>query len=91
MLLPQLLGDFFQKVLVGFGEYELTQERKSFACQCCGSKWSTERALNLTKVRLAYYTIMGLMVEGDATTAKWKVITSGLLLTTLPNIELVSF
>ena len=37
MLLPQLLEDFFQKVLVGFGEYEMTQERKLFACQSCGN------------------------------------------------------
>nr|WP_281723025.1 hypothetical protein [Nitrosomonas nitrosa] len=37
MLLPQLLEDFFQKVLVGFGEYEMTQERKSFTCHSCGN------------------------------------------------------
>ncbi|PTR04808.1 hypothetical protein C8R30_1013 [Nitrosomonas nitrosa] len=36
-------------------------------------------------------TTMGLMLDGDATTAKWRAITSGLLLTTLPNIELASF
>ena len=32
MLLPQLLEDFFQKVLVGFGEYEMGLEKKSFSC-----------------------------------------------------------
>jgi len=37
MLLPQLREDFFQKVLVGFGEYERAQEKKSFACQYCGN------------------------------------------------------
>ena len=37
ILLPQLLEDFFQKVLVGFGEYEMSLERKSFACTCCGN------------------------------------------------------
>jgi hypothetical protein len=35
MLLPQLLEDFFQKVLVGFGEYEMGLKKKSFACKCC--------------------------------------------------------
>lgn len=37
MLLPQLLEDFFQKVLVGFGEYEMGLEKKSFSCKCCGN------------------------------------------------------
>jgi len=37
MLLPLLLEDFFQKVLVGFGEYEMGLDKKSFACKCCGN------------------------------------------------------
>jgi len=37
ILLPQLLEDFFQKVLVGFGEYEMALEKKSFPCTCCGN------------------------------------------------------
>ena len=37
MLLPQLLEDFFQKVLVGFAEYEMGLEKKSFSCKCCGN------------------------------------------------------
>ncbi len=37
MLLPQLLTDFFQRVLVGFGEYEMSLPRKSFACKGCGN------------------------------------------------------
>lgn len=37
MLLPQLLEDFFQKVLVGFGEYEMGLQKKSFACKHCGN------------------------------------------------------
>lgn len=37
MLLPHLLQDFFQKVLVAFAEYEMGQEKKSFACKCCGN------------------------------------------------------
>ena len=31
-----LLPDYFQKVIVGFGEYKMAQEKKSFACTCCG-------------------------------------------------------
>jgi len=37
MLLPQLLEDFFQKVLIGFGEYEMGLKKKSFACKHCGN------------------------------------------------------
>ena len=37
VLLPQLLEDFFQKVLVGFAEYEMSLVRKSFSCACCGN------------------------------------------------------
>ena len=37
MLLPQLLEDFFQKVLVGFGEHEMSLKKKSFACKRCGN------------------------------------------------------
>jgi len=36
-LLPQLLEDFFQKILVGFGEYEMSLKKKSFSCRCCGN------------------------------------------------------
>jgi hypothetical protein len=31
VLLPQILEDFFQKVLVAFGEYEMALRQKSFA------------------------------------------------------------
>ena len=34
MLLPQLLVDFFQKTLVGFGEYAMSLKKKPFACKC---------------------------------------------------------
>lgn len=37
LLLPQFMEDFFQKVLVGFAEYELSLPQKSFACTCCGN------------------------------------------------------
>lgn len=33
-LLPQLLMDFFQKVLVGFGEYAMALKKKPFTCKC---------------------------------------------------------
>ncbi len=34
MLLPQLLVDFFQKTLVGFGEYAMALKKKPFSCKC---------------------------------------------------------
>jgi len=37
MLLPRLLEDFFHKVLVGFGEYEMSLKKKNFSCKCCGN------------------------------------------------------
>jgi hypothetical protein len=33
-LLPQLLTDFFQKTLVGFGEYAMALKKKPFTCKC---------------------------------------------------------
>lgn len=45
MLLPQILEDFIQKVLIGFGEYEMGLKKKCFACKGCGNdsefKWKT--------------------------------------------------
>lgn len=35
ILLPQLLEDFFQKVLIGFGEYEMALQKKTFSCSSC--------------------------------------------------------
>lgn len=44
-LMPRLLEDFFQKVLIGFGEYEMAQKKQSFACKSCGNNagfiWKT--------------------------------------------------
>jgi hypothetical protein len=34
VLLPQLMADFFQKVLVAFAEYEMACQEKSFDCKC---------------------------------------------------------
>ena len=52
MLLPQLLEDFFQKVLVGFGEYEMGLKKKSFACKSCGNDtefvWKTRHGKTTT-------------------------------------------
>jgi len=45
LLLPQIMEDFFQRVLIGFGEYEMHLKRKSFACKGCGNNtefvWKT--------------------------------------------------
>jgi hypothetical protein len=56
MLLPKLLEDFFQKVLIGFGEYEMGLKKKSFVCKCCGNDtdfvWKTRhgKATNILTV-----------------------------------------
>jgi len=36
-LLPQILTDFLQKVLIGFGESVMAQSRKPFRCDECGN------------------------------------------------------
>lgn len=36
-LLPQILTDFIQKVLVGYGEYAMGLSRKPFSCDKCGN------------------------------------------------------
>ncbi len=36
-LLPELLRDFIQKVLVGFGESAIVHFRKPFCCDECGN------------------------------------------------------
>lgn len=52
MLLPQLLEDFIQKVLIGFGEYEMSLKKKSFSCKCCGNDtefiWKTRHGKTTT-------------------------------------------
>jgi len=52
LLLPQFLEDFFQKVLVGFAEYELSLPQKSFSCTCCGNDrdfvWKTRHGKTTT-------------------------------------------
>ena len=36
-LLPQILTDFIQKVIIGFGEYGMGHYRKPFCCERCGN------------------------------------------------------
>lgn len=83
MLLPQLLEDFFQKVLVGFGEYEMTQERKSFACHSCGNDrefiWKTRHGKATTILTwFRYITLKQLQVRCKACGSK-QYITRTLL------------
>lgn len=56
-LLPQLLTDFFQKVLVGFGEHAMGLKKKPFACACCGNDreftWKTRHGKK-TKIHAFY-------------------------------------
>ena len=57
MLLPQLLTDFFQKVLVGFGEYVMALKKKPFACKCGNDAdfiWKTRHGKK-TKIHGFYY------------------------------------
>ncbi len=55
-LLPQLLMDFSQKVLVGFGEYSMTLNQKYFACKCGNDEefiWKTRHGKQ-TKIQGVY-------------------------------------
>jgi len=55
-LLPQLLADFFQKTLVGFGEYAMALKKKPFACKCGNEAdfiWKTRHG-NKTKIHGFY-------------------------------------
>lgn len=56
-LLSQLLRDFIQKVLVGYGEYAMTLKKKPFACSCCGNAeeftWKTKHGKE-TKILTVY-------------------------------------
>ena len=56
-LLPHLLTDFFQKVLVGFGERAMVFKKKPFACGCCGNDedftWKTRHGKK-TKLHAFY-------------------------------------
>jgi hypothetical protein len=56
-LLPQLLADFFQKVLVGFGEHAMALKKKPFTCGCCGNDedftWKTRHGKE-TKIHAFY-------------------------------------
>jgi hypothetical protein len=56
-LLPQFLTNFFQKVLVGYGEYVMTLKKKPFGCECCGNDekftWKTKHGKE-TKILTIY-------------------------------------
>lgn len=56
-LLLQLLRDFIQKVIVGYGEYVMTLKKKPFACSCCGNDekfiWKTKHGKE-TKILTIY-------------------------------------
>lgn len=56
-LLPQLLTDFFQKVLVGFGEHVMAFKKKPFVCETCGNDreftWKTRHGKK-TKIHAFY-------------------------------------
>lgn len=55
--LPELLREFFQKALVGFGEHFMRLNQKPFVCDCCGNNrdfiWKTRHGKE-TKVLTVY-------------------------------------
>lgn len=54
--LPQLLTDFFQKVLIGFGEYAMACKKKPFSCKCGNDTdftWKTRHGKK-TKIHAFY-------------------------------------
>jgi transposase-like protein len=55
-LLPQILTDFIQKVLVGFGEHVMAFKKKPFACECGNDReftWKTRHGKK-TKIHAFY-------------------------------------
>jgi len=56
-LLSQLLPDFIQKMLVGYGEHMMALTKKPFACSCCGNDvefiWKTRHGKS-TKILTIY-------------------------------------
>ena len=54
-LLPEILRDFIQKVLVGFGESAMGQSRKPFCCDKCGNDkvfiWKTRHEKEGSPIR----------------------------------------
>jgi hypothetical protein len=65
-LLPQLLMDCFQKVLVGFGEYAMALKKKPFTCKCGNDAdfiWKTRHGKEL-KVFVQYKQGGGVRVAG---------------------------
>ncbi len=55
-LLPQILTDFIQKVLVGFGEHVMALKKKPFACGCGNDReftWKTRHGKK-TKIHAFY-------------------------------------
>src|ERR671922_613711 len=55
-LLPQILTDFIQKVLVGFGEHVMALKKKPFACECGNDRdftWKTRHGKK-TKIHAFY-------------------------------------
>ncbi len=66
-LLPQLLADFFQKVLVAHAEYEMACQKKSFECKCGNATdfiWKTRHGKPTTILSwLGWITIPQLQVQ----------------------------
>jgi septum formation topological specificity factor MinE len=61
-LLSEMLTDFIQKVLVGFGEYAMTLKKKPFACECCGNgeefTWKTKHGKATTILTIYRWVVL---------------------------------
>ena len=66
VILSQLLPDFIQKVLVGYGEYAMTLKKKPFSCSCCDNDeeftWKTKHGKE-TKILTVYRWIRLLQLQ----------------------------
>jgi hypothetical protein len=56
-LLPKILSDFIQKVIIGVGEYAMSLEKKPFSCDNCGNDkefiWKTRHG-KTTKIHTVF-------------------------------------
>lgn len=76
-LLPHLLMDFFQKVLIGFGEYAMSLNKKPFSCKCGNNSdfiWKTRHGKK-TKIHGFYcwITLQQLQVQCKACGSKMYI------------------
>lgn len=78
VLLPTMLGDFIQKVLIGYGELLMACQKKPFSCERCGNDerfiWKTRHG-KPTKVltTLTWVTLRHLQVQCSCCGHKFSI------------------